>query len=584
MYLLLAFVLGLIAFCSTVSWKDFGETVVGGIISGVITFALSWLIMWWNQPVVSLSYGVWIPYMTIPALIVLIVRYVTYWDYDQDFTFTAKIPCYILLGGLLFGLFTSTGIGRSSKMQKMLEVTETSDSAAYCRDVARIQPESMILVDDELASKYAQVKLEQDASTGSVCEIRGLSLQNLNGTFNVRLADGQNRVLTFNNEQVYVAPLEHRGFFKWNRNRYTPGYILVSATKQDVAYFVTHVNGEPLELRYLGSACFGEYWKRYLRHNGYSNVRFADCNIELNDEGIPFMVVPVRENTRSYTCPEITKVITLNVQTGAIEEYSLQDLPGWIDRVYPSGMIKKRIDWWGKYENGWWNSQFGEIGVRKPTPGIGQVYTDGSCYWYTGIQSSGKDDGTSGFMLVNTRTGKSKLYPISGVNEKSCKDKLSELYIDRAQIHPSDLLMYNLENVPTYFTTCKLESGEFLGYAFASVQDRNVYGKDADLYDAYENYCKALRSSHRTLQLEGEVTREKKSFVVAKKTYENGDYYFIFQGEPKKEYKCPSNISLEAKWTEISDTVFVTFDEGKSSQIRLKSFDNPKYELEMIRP
>lgn len=579
MYLLLSLALGLIAFLCTVSWRDFGETVVGGIVSGVITFALSWLIMWRNQPVFSLSYGVWILYMIIPAIIVLIVRYFTYWNNDQDFTVTAWIPCFILLGGLLYGLFTSTGIGAAYQMQRMLKVN-TLDSLAYCRDVAKMRPESMILVDDELALKYAQVKLEEDPSTGSICKVSDLSIQNLNGTFNVRLANGQERVLTFNNEQVYVAPLEHRGYFKWKKNRHTPGYILVSATKQNVAHFVTHVNGKPLELRYLSSACFGDYWKRYLRHNGYSNVRFADYNIELNDEGIPFMVIPVKENEKSYTCPEITKVITLNVQTGDIEEYSLQNLPSWIDRVYPSGMIETRIDWWGEYVHGWWNALTSETDVREHTPGIEQIYTDGHCYWYTGIKSSGNDGGTSGFMLVNTRTGESNLYTMSGVNEKSCKEKFSGLKIDNVQIHPSNVLMYNIGDVPTYFATCKLESGEFLGYAFGSVQDRNVYGKDADLQEAYEKYLRAVRSSKRTLQFGGGVTKEKKSFVVAKKTLENDNYYFIFEGEPNKEFKCPDDLSQEAKWTDINDTVWVTFEESGSTQILLDFFNNPKYELD----
>lgn len=435
MYLLISLLLGAIAFVCTVSWKEFGDTVVYGIISGILTWAFSWWCLWSNQPVISMAYGVWIKYMLIPAIFTIILKIIACAQGDADFSLLTLAPCIVMLLGLIYCLFSSTAIGASRDMQRMLDVTEMSDSA-YCRDMAQIQPESMILVDEELALKYAQAALEQDPATGSICEIRGLSIQNLNGTFNVRLADGQDKTLTFHNEQVYVAPLEHRDYFKWKKNRYTPGYILVSAMKQNVVYFVTKVNGDDLQLRYLESACFADYWERYVRHR-YSNVKFADCNIELDDNGRPFMIIPIKENTKAYTCPEITRVVTLDIQTGAMKEYSLQDVPVWVDRIYPSYIIEERISWWGLYQRGWWNAGTAQIGVKSQTPGIEQVYTDGDCYWYTGIQSAGADDGTSGFMLTNTRTGKSKLYQISGVNEEASRQKIRNYKIDAANIYPS---------------------------------------------------------------------------------------------------------------------------------------------------
>lgn len=578
MYFLLALVLGIIALVCTVSWKEIGDTIVYGIIAGVITLLVSWLILWLAQPVISMAYGTWISYMIIPAIVVLILRFVIYEEEDLSYSLLSFVPCIVVILGLFYCIITSTGMGASMHMQRMLELTEMSDSA-YCKDMAQIQPESMILVDEELALKYAQAALEQDPATGSICEIRNLSIQNLNGTFNVRLADGQEKTLSFHNEQVYVAPLEHRDYFKWKNNRFTPGYILVSAMKQNVVYFVTKVNGDDLQLRYLESACFGDYWERYMRHRGYSNVKFADSNIELDDNGRPFMIIPIKENQKAYTCPEITRVVILDIQTGSSKEYSLQDVPGWVDRIYPSWMIEQRISWWGKYQRGWWNSQFAQIGVKSQTPGIEQVYTDGDCYWYTGIQSAGADDGTSGFMLTNTRTGKSKLYPISGVNEEASMQKIRNYKIDAANIYPSRVLMYNIKNEPTYFATCKAESGEFMGYAFASVKYRDVCGVGRTVTDAYEAYCRALRSSRNDINLEGKVVRDEKVFTVLDITKEDNNYYFLFSEEPGKEFRCPNDVSIELKWTRIGDQVSVSYDTGESSQIVLESFDNKRVQL-----
>ena len=475
-------------------------------------------------------------------------------------------------------MFTSTGMVTSKSRQQMLDLTEMADSA-YCRDVAQIQPESMIVVDEKLALKYANATLEQDPATGSVCEIRSLSIQNLNGTFKVRLADNQEKTLTFHNEQVYVAPLEHTDFFKWHRKKVTPGYIMVSAMKQNVVYFVSEVNGETLKLRYLDSGCFKDYWRRYLRRHGYHNVKFADSNIELDDNGVPFMVIPIKENTRAYTCPEITRVILLNVQTGDVKDYPPKEVPTWVDRVYPSDMIEDRIEWWGKFQKGWWNSLFAREGVRAQTPGIGQIYMDGDCYWYTGIQSGGADDGTSGFMLTNTRTGKSKLYAISGVNEEASQKKISNYRIDAANIYPSWPLMYNIKNEPTYFATCKAESGEFMGYSFASVKYRDVCGVGRTINEAYEAYAKSMRSSRSETSLEGKVEKNEKTFTVVDISKENDNYYFLFEEEPNKEFSCPSDISLELKWTKIGDTVSVSYEEGNSNQVTLESFDNERLQL-----
>lgn len=574
MYLLVAFILGLLSYALMAdSFKDRGAIVVG-----IIVLALSWLIFWMTQPVLSFGYGAWVSLLIIPGIVLLIVELTRVLDYGEDVRFRPFIPWVVMALVGVWCIFSSTEIGVSRGMQRMLDLTEVPDSA-YCKDIAQIQPESMILVDEELARKYAEAALEQDPATGSICDVGDLSIQNLNGTFKVRLASGKEQTLTFNNEQVYVAPLEHSGLWKWNRKRVTPGYIMVSAMKQNVVYFVTGVNGETLKLRYLKSGYFKDYWKRYVRHQGYFNVKFADTNVELNDEGIPFMVLPVYENTRGYNCPEITKVVLMNIQTGDVKDYSIQEVPAWVDRIYPSKMIEQRIDWWGKFQKGWWNSKFAREGVRAQTPGIEQVYTNGDCYWYTGIQSGGADDGTSGFMLTNTRTGKSKLYAISGVNEEASRKKIRNYRIDAANIYPSRVLMYNIKNEPTYFATCKAESGEFMGYAFASVQYRDVCGVAKTLNEAYEAYAKSMRSSRTNTSLEGMVVKDEKIFTVADLTKESDNYYFLFEEAPGKEFSCPSDISLELKWTKIGDTVSVSYEEGHSNQVTLESFDNERVQL-----
>lgn len=579
-YFLISLLFAGIAFCCTLTWSNFKNSCGIATLAAMLTFAFSWFSMWNHQPNMSLNNSTWFWLLLWPAIITLVCRWIYCYGMDEDdgIGFLPWVPTILFFLCLIILSIRSSGMVQADKQCKMLDVTSASDTA-YSRDIAQIQPESMILVDDSLAYKYAEATLEQDAAMGSICEVGRLSIQNLKGTFTVRLANGKEKTLKFDNEQVYVAPLEHRDIFKWSNNKTTPGYILVSAMKQNVVYFVTAVNGEPLHLRYLDSGWFSDWWKRHLRNNGYSYAIFADHNIELDDNGRPFMIIPVAEYSVAYTCEKIIKVIIMDVQNGDIKEYSLQDVPEWVDRIYPSWLIEQRIDWWGSYQRGWRNAIFAEIGVRKQTPGIEQVYTEGNCYWYTGIMSGGADDGTSGFMLTNTRTGKSKLYEISGVNEAASREKIRNYKIEAANIYPSRVLMYNIKNEPTYFATCKSESGEFMGYAFASVKYRDVCGVGKTVRDAYEAYAKSMRSSRAQLSLEGKVVKDEKVFTVSDITKENESYYFLFAEEPGKEFSCPSDISPELKWTRIGDTVSVSYEEGTSNRVTLETFDNQRLSL-----
>jgi hypothetical protein len=242
-YLIISLFMGMVTFLLSVTFKNkkFKKTWKPAMWVAIACFAMEWLALWGCNPVISFRYGTWMAILIIPAIFSLASNGIL-----EEFNFKTSIPLVIIGLGLFVSIFLTVPAFHHKSMQKMLDVQQMSDSLAYIRDMAEIKPESMILVDNELAMKYAEATLEQDPATGSIYEIRDMSIQNIDGTFDVKLANGQKKTLTFHNEQVYVAPLEYRDFFKWRIKRRTPGYILVSAQKQNVVYFVTEVEGKPL--------------------------------------------------------------------------------------------------------------------------------------------------------------------------------------------------------------------------------------------------------------------------------------------------------------------------------------------------
>jgi len=48
-------------------------------------------------------------------------------------------------------------------------------------------------------------------------------------------------------------------------------------------------------------------------------------------------------------------VVVVDPVTGKVEEYSINDVPEWIDRVVPERIATDYISWYGAYPHGWWN-------------------------------------------------------------------------------------------------------------------------------------------------------------------------------------------------------------------------------------
>ena len=81
-----------------------------------------------------------------------------------------------------------------------------------------IPVEKMISVKREYAKDLASKRIENIPSLGSRCKFGGGDMINLNGSFAVKTAEGNELTLNFENEKVWVLPLEHSGLLKWRKN------------------------------------------------------------------------------------------------------------------------------------------------------------------------------------------------------------------------------------------------------------------------------------------------------------------------------------------------------------------------------
>ena len=560
-------------------------------------FVVVGLFNYFAMPVLAWGWTAWILEILIFSFIPVVVgniyeytsvnsEYDWNWDYEkrQDHELEVKkarrsmfLSIYLTLVPVLFLIVIGLASGEmcnSSKYNKMLDVEE-AEYANFASDVDVIPTEKMIVADEAIARKVAEDLLEQDPGLGSRVLVGEMTLQNLNGTF---IVNGQE--MTFNDELVWVAPLEHSGFFKWLNNRVTPGYMIVYANNPNVRMMVSSVGGDDLKLKYLETSCFATDIERYLRTHGYASTAIAEEKFEINNEGRPYWVISIYEKTiNGFGGKDAVGVITLDAQSGEIAEYGIEDAPAWIDRIQPEKFITNQIRTWGEYKSGYWNSIFAKIGVQEPTPGMVLVYSKGECFWYTGIQSAGSDGATSGFMLVNARTKKAKYYRVSGVNEMEAKRIAEDQQFAKASRYTATSpVLYNVRGIPSYFMTFTGESGNITGYAFVAVTSRQIVGCGLSKTETEANYLNALRRSNETIQ-GGAVEAVTKVMTVRDITSEGKIYYILFNEVKGKEFTASSEFFREVRWTKPGARVKVSYGENDNDVIPLDNFDNMDFEF-----
>ena len=183
------------------------------VLFGVINYNTLPVLQWWGFE------GVWIE-----AFIVSLAGAGLHFafcadDSDYEIKYAWRfIPTGITVLAFFIAGFQSWEMFHADEYYKRLKV-ETVPDSVFNADVHPIPVSKMISVDGKLARKVAEDKLGEDLGLGSRVEVGNMTIQNITGEFTIN----NGKKLVFNNDLIWVAPLEHRSFWKWFRNGHTPG-------------------------------------------------------------------------------------------------------------------------------------------------------------------------------------------------------------------------------------------------------------------------------------------------------------------------------------------------------------------------
>lgn len=290
---------------------------------------------------------------------------------------------------------------------------------------------------------------------------------------------------------VWVAPLTHKNLIKWWNNKSAPGYAYISANNYDDRKLVT---GPDHEINYGNSGFFGfSNVRRHVYVNGYSDEIISDKpRFELDDQRRGHWVFTTYQKAYLLAIDKPTGVLVVDAKTGEINKFDLDSVPTWIDTVFVGGVTERLISYAFGYMKGAFNAWFVGEDVLDASPGTSMVYTkNGEAKWYTGVQSSGAQEGTMGFLLSDTRTGKTTLYRRAGITEQAAAN-VAEGLVQDLGYRSSDPLPYNVNGENTFISILKDDSGNRQGIALVRCSNRNIAGWGKTLQEAERKYMTSM--------------------------------------------------------------------------------------------
>ncbi len=451
---------------------------------------------------------------------------------------------FVIIAGILLVNLVCSPLFNADKYANRISIDE---SKVFNEDVAEVNFNNLPLLDKESTQKLGDRKMGEIPEMVSQFYVSTLYTQ-----------------INYNEEIVRVTPLEYDGIIKYfnNRNEGVPAYITVDSVNGE-ASLVNLDKG----MKYMSSAFFGEDLNRKLRFS-YPTEIFGTKTFEIDEEGNPYWVVPTIKYTGINLREEIDGVILLNAVTGESEKYSIDEVPSWVDHVYPSELILEQVNNWGSYVNGFWNSIFTQKNVVNATEGYNYLTIDDDVYLYTGITSVAADESNLGFILVNLRTKETNFYSVAGAEEFSAMNSAQGLVQEKDYIASFPLLI-NLNSRPTYLMSLKDAAGLVKMYAFVDVEDYQIVSvtdSSLGIETAANDYLTKINNDS---SITGELIEKEITIKAITTAIISGDTYYYLEDTEGNRYQMSVKVDeYKTPFLKINDVINVSFSEGNINSIK----------------
>lgn len=404
----------------------------------------------------------------------------------------SKVPVIIaavLVVVMAVGWLCGATIFRASSYNKLLPVT----TSEFSTDFEKLSVDSVPRVDESRALTLA------DQQLGSLSEYKSQYVVSNTTT-----------MINYNNRPVRVAYLEYADVFKWfnNTKEGVPAYMIIDLISQKVTV-VNCVEQFGSCIQYSPTELFNEKLIRHIRFQ-YPTELLDTPNFEISDDGHPYWITPVLDKTIGlFGGTDVKGAIITDALNGESVYYDIEQVRSdeslqWIDVVYSANLLVQQYDYYGKFQNGFWNSIIFQNDVSQASQGNGYIAMNDDVWIYTGVTSSESDASNFGFILSNQRTKETRYYENGGAIETAAQQSAEDA-VQNYQYAATFPILLDIEGQPTYFMSLYGSSNTVKGYALVNLADKTIVGtgivdemkSDAKaLNAAVENYIQALKDKN----------------------------------------------------------------------------------------
>lgn len=365
--------------------------------------------------------------------------------------------------------------------------------------------------------------------------------------------------INYRDDIIRVTPLDYSDWIKYftNKKNGIPGYITVNSVTGE-AKLVKLDKG----MQYSVNSLFFDNIYRKLRFS-YPFEIFGDLSFEIDNEGVPYYIMPTISYSAVGKREDINGAIIFNAITGESQKYDISSVPVWVDHVYSPDLIIEQVDDWGTYTNGFWNTLFGQKGMKMTTDGYNYIAQDDDIYMYTGITSIVSDESNLGFILTNLRTKETKFFDCPGAEEFSAMDSARGA-MQQMNYTASFPILINLSGRATYVISLKDAAGLVKMYAFVDVADyQKVIVTDSK--DGIE------AAAYNYLNNNGIITKGNDINItissITNVIIDGNTYYYITDTENNK-YRVSIKINSSLlPFIKVGDTVNITYSNKEIREI-----------------
>ncbi len=409
-----------------------------------------------------------------------------YMEYAKN---KVKIPiALILVLAVVVGIGYLTGatIFRAKDYAEIIDVKEGD----FTEDIAEIDFSSVPRLDKDSSNMIATRALGELSDYVSQFTVNSYYSTQIN----------------YKGAPVRVQSLDYGDVFKWLKNTKEgiPAYIIVDMTTQK-AETVRLEEG----MKYSPAEHFNEYLLRHVRFK-YPSLILDEASFEIDETGRPYWIVPVLDKTIGlFGGTDVIGAVIVDSITGdtTLVSTSLDGttkLPTdkfvtdkefqWLDQVYSATIVNEQYNYYGKYNNGFWNSIIGQENVKITSQGYNYLALNDDVYMYTGVTSISSDQSIIGFVLINQRTKEANYYQVSGALENTAQTS-AQGKVQQYGYKATFPILLNVSGEPTYFMALKDTSELVKMYAMVNVKQSTVVGVGSSLAECTENYAAELEKN-----------------------------------------------------------------------------------------